>query len=1094
MIKDSPLLHLLSQIRDSFREQEQAYVLRLDVAPWKKSKVCEEKGLENWLKNHFTPVSSDCTTLEEAFDPFICWEEKYQDGFFQTINTDEDPAGNLNEFWSQVRNKFLSKANPKSGFTENSKYPQPLFEVIDVTSLLTYPNWRLALDRSLKLLKPGGWVIFPEFYKDALLLDGRVADWVKWNNIENHKLSNRWCKLMYRSLRYIEREFNRPWIPELGLCESLPKSPEQSQPRPLYDLLIEFCDEDTKLDPVELNECSFTLQLENPLDLLEIPCLSKYISESEFRKLRRKIEIEAQRVGEDQREIRIGCQWNALQLSKENDRFHSRVDTVITQSLISEHRNFLDSSHFLLPEFSTKKTTSSIEAKILRSLRGFVCRMIHHDRFDQDNHHLFVASLWLPEQNEISREVDLTMGKFAHVTGCVFRRDTKNEDDEEILDEALSQISYWAHAQANGMTLQSIPQLLFDSDRPVIRVLTGEKWEYELRGYGQLDLSGRESLKTEGDKIGDWEDVESAVFVPSEITIRIPDLDKNGQKWQSFKTQYVEPLLNEVELGLEAKLGKRLRDEIWTIREGKVFSFPWNMNFDEGIGEEATRGRPAGFLTKRLADEFKGERNILVEILTSDVSETVSQGGGFTDMMNRLLDELGICGNKRSEVEKEYGRIFNALVALTLAFPASSLSAPQEGLWELLQAPIGAFIDSEQGKFVSAGSCLLIRRASVSNSRTRQKGDDKFRLRLCQMRSTQIMRRVPTVLLPLSTLLLANLLIEEERRGRQRRDRAEAARGLLHNLRNLIAPALAASSAAREEFNDWLNKPESRYIDNWFVEPEALVPVDKEAEKKIISWRKTFIEKVNAVNERFNERVSTEMVQRTIDAYYWYLSEKDYPEDKRDDFKKILASTVSAVWETWGSTLIWEPVDKRHSRYTGSLKINMPNDKQWQERTTELFKIRGEASGSPLQLLKENEEGQWWFVSNKVGIRWKSNLPQSLISYPSIAFHVLYELIWNGLKYVTSEVVLYGDSRTPMMIDIVMESKEDCIKITYKQPCFGETLEEIVSALNNERMTVGGKLPEMSGIQGLRSMIDRCKWIMEAIPEEDLLHVTIIIR
>lgn len=1080
----SPLLKLLGEIRDSFNDQSlnNALVLKVEVAPWNSvSDGGHHAGLENWLKNHFIPATTDCPSFEEIFEPFEWWQHEQQDVFFKIVRTKVDPAGNLDAFWRDILLQFP--------VPNEDKFPLPLFDIIDITSLLTYPNWRLALDRSLKLLRPGGWVVFPEFYKDALLLDGRVADWVKWNNRENNRRSNRWCRLMYRLLRYTEREFNRPWIPELGLCESRPTSSDRLAPRPLYDILLELCDEDSQPKLVQLDRCSFTFHLDNPLDLLGIPCLSAYISESELRKLRARIEAEVRHTEDNHREIQIGCQWNALQLfgaeKAEGRNPCARIDAVISYSLTSEHRNFLDNSHFLLPEFSAKKTTSSIEEKILRSLRGFVCRMIHHDRLDQDNHHLFVASLWLPEVREKTTGLDFAKGRFAHVTGCVFRRDSENK--LEILDEALSQISYWAHAQANGITLQSIPQLLFDSDRPVIRVLTGEKWEHELRGYGQLDLSERHRFTPDGDNTEHLEDVEDAVFIPSEITIRIPDLDKSGQKWKAFKSRYVTPLLDEIEPGFTESLGKRLSDEIWTIREGKVFSFPWNMKFEEAVGEKSIRGRPAGFLTKKIAEKFTEDHNILIEILTADTS---GEWRGFTDMMNRLLDEIGISGARKHEAEKEYRTIFNALVALTLVFPGSSQHAPQEGLWELLQAPIGAFIDSEQGKFISAGSCLLIKKVLTNNSGNRQMNpDDRLRRRLCQTRSTQIMRRVPTVLLPLSTLLLANLLIDEETKGRVKGERAEAAQGLLHNLRNLIAPALASRKRVQEVFELWFGTPEDST--DWFEQYVLDEELSDDVANTIRDWIRDFKKHAQQVSEGFNERVSAEMVQRTIDAYYWYLSDKNYPDDKRDDINKILANAIAAVWETWGMTLIWVPVDNRHLRRTSLPENLIPSDDEWDQRMTDLLELRKAASGSALTELQTKLEGTWWFIPDRLGIEWKLGETINLISYPSIAFHILYELAWNGIKYLASEAVLYDLAATRLIIKLEIGDTGGPMSITYSQPCFGETLLTIVEALKDKREG-RTKLPEMTGIQGLRSMVKKCGWEMSSRAHGDLLVVDIV--
>jgi hypothetical protein len=728
-----------SKIYDSLKElgREQAMVLQFDVAPW--------RNIEAWLSKHLIPVNTSGAGLGQILNPFSLWNRNHDSEFFNVVKLTANPSLKAGEFWRLAQGQVLPNGSV------DSLRSKPPFDVIDASSLLVYPDWRIALARALNLLKPGGWVVFPELNDDIVLLDGRSAEWLRWNDEKNQKMANKWPKIVYQLLRYIELHFNRPWIPELGLSEVAP----------LSGLLRRLSDEGVTRTSEVRTEAH--LEISDVSELLELPCVSAYISEIEMESLR----PEAARIFEhltDERPVQIGCAWNIIRLFESSIKKDTRVspyriNDVIVQSLGSEDRNLLDSGHHLLPQVTTElyeTESAEIERKVLRSLRGFVCRMIHHDRFDPENLHLFVASLWIP------RKTDLSKGRFADVTGCVFRR--LSDGAEDRFDEALRHITYWAHARVNRMSLQSIPQMLFDTDRPVMKILIGEHWDCQLEGHGQLDLEA-ESLEYTG----------SGVRVPSELVITIPNVDPDGSGWRKFREKHVDSLLRypSSDSNQIRDLRAELLKEIWSTRDGKVYSFPWRAfesdNNDES--KRSSRGRVAGLISNLIEKTFGTGRNVLAQCFDVSVPSTFEDlEDPFVNMMRDLLHRLGIPkgSSKWNEIEQKYRQVFYSLIALTLPFPASE----PVGKWELLQLPIGAFLYGKQQQFVSAGSCVLIKR-KLSADVPRGTEEDLSR-RLSNIRSTQLMRRVPNVLLPLSSLSLARMINAEQTEGRIREESARA--------------------------------------------------------------------------------------------------------------------------------------------------------------------------------------------------------------------------------------------------------------------------------------------------------------------------------
>jgi len=310
--------------------------------------------------------------------------------------------------------------------------------------------------------------------------------------------------------------------------------------------------------------------------------------------------------------------------------------------------------------------------------------------------------------------------------------------------------------------------------------------------------------------------------------------------------------------------------------------------------------------------------------------------------------------------------------------------------------------------------------------------------------------------------------------------RAEAARGLLHNLRNLIAPALAAPDGARDEFEAWLGNPNEQYIRGWEETRWWQQHINDEAAERLLSFREELLYHVDRIRRKLYERVAATMVTRTLDAYYWYLSRNAFPIYKREPLSFVIAETATAVWETWSTPRSWLPRDD-HGRKVAA--------EHWNRRKEELTKIRQEAGRRRPWAEDKPRLGEWRVIPDRVTFLWNCETDNHT-AYPSIAFHILYELLWNGIKYLTSEVVLFEHSeQNPMLIQLDAKQFGQDLTVTYSQPCFGDTGPELVKVLNRSTRQDTGRLPEMSGLTGLRSMVDRCAWQLLATADADQLVV-----
>jgi len=772
-----------------------------------------------------------------------------------------------------------------------------------------------------------------------------------------------------------------------------------------------------------------------------------------------------------------------------------RINDAAVLSLTSERRNLLDTEHHLLPEFTAeldeeKDTPREIEDKILRSLRGFVCRTIHHDRFDPENHHLFVASLWIPKRGEYGRTFDLSEGRFSDVTGCVFRR--KSKEPADILDEALRSVTYWAHAQAAEMSLQTIPQILFDTDRPVIRIRRSQRsgaggldksasynWQYSIEGDSQPDIAK-----------ADLSNIDSSAKVPAEICFTIPDLDYSGANWKAFKKTYLTRtiLKRDILIGGEKRsITDQLSREIWPAQDGSLYSFPWdtsrikrrkdqNKELDKFSWDDFAKGLPrgvaAGLITDELAEVFslglERRSNPWINTLLSQEGEVEECFRSFNDMFNELLEKLGVTPQNRKRFDESSEKVFSALLALTLVFPISETDGQD---WELLQVPVGAFLHGGNKKFVSAGACVLLKR-----TRSTQEGltpDQILRQDLAEVRSSQLLRRVPTVLLPLSTLLLVNSLKEESIQSRLQEERAESARGLLHNLRNLISPALDLPEGARYIFKKDFEEPERRRIAHWESQDWWKEHVqDTKAASVIKDWHTTLLRRMSKLSHYLHMKgASAVWVKRTLNAYYMYLSGG---EQGKGSIVDALDGTMDVIWEMWSTPTTWTPTASKEVR-------DKIDDGELLKRNRNLLDARLAAAKSKPWSDQIGESREWWVKPGGIRITWTVEVDEMVyVSSPAIAFHVFYELIWNGLKHIATMKFIEEPERPDIMeinVNLAFCEDENGACFTYSQSCFDMNINDIVNTLN-------GKFDKNShvfrGLMGIPNMARRCGWSVTA--------------
>ncbi len=731
-----------------------------------------------WISRTLPPRDDQSDrVLSSALDPLATFRPHYSD---QIVVRAEPSLG---------EEPTNDQAPPTMQCQANEYVPG--YELLIATPLLLSDGWRLGLAQLLRELKPGSSVLLQWFAGDGILLDGRIGDWKRWNGETHGQRTNWLCRTLARVLPKVEDEFNRPWRPELCL----------SRHHPVNEILLSIAGlvlPDVPTPDVSWGEEAVYLRPEARFaDLMELPCVSRYLSPEEHSQLRQILQGCLQRPKEGDRDIHLRVGWL---LVTQRDPRPGAINRAVRESFIGRHRDLQDAEAYLLPEFNRVPAPPGqerIDLQVLRSLRGFVCRSIYHDRFDPDHHHFFLASLWEPTEHYRS-------GSFAKATGLVFR--TGNAASGAATEEALRQLAYLActafnaevygrtnrtgsatsagptkHTEHQRATLQTFAQTLFATGRPIIRVTISpdSNWRFNHAGDLQLDRECRS------------ESADESALIPEEIQITVPFYEALESDWLQLKDQYLtgpNGILAEQFLvtgtGQSKTLREWLEDQIWPIYPGRMYSLPWNVYrvraSEEDTGFSSTdiaysskncpdrmcRGEPAGIVTTALtAHLIRDYRQGKLLPLTSEFAKTKDDFEAYRDALRELLRDLCFSKAKQGSVLRHARAFYHTFAMLPLTFPAGRHSFQ----WELEQFPVGAHTIREEltggmwsEYLVPAGTCLLIRRRNPKlPPNPADEGQADLSSRLANVRSTQLTRRVPTILLPQFSLMVLNRLRAE---------------------------------------------------------------------------------------------------------------------------------------------------------------------------------------------------------------------------------------------------------------------------------------------------------------------------------------------
>lgn len=1100
-------------------------------------------SFRHWIENNFEPQNKTNPTIRHTFDieAELELEKRLNDkSHIRIVNFEHEVGGSSLDFSRNIRDclknhniqcELLKLKEEGEGAAE---FPKKVFDIIDATPLLYCSDWRLGLTRLLRMLKPNGYLVFPYVEEDALLFDGEIAKWISKIRNPSEGKNEREINFLHKTFCWlfseIERLCNRPWIPETGL----------SKPEAFCQLAKHVLDYDT-----HPNKALFSYA--KPLNLkfkggnltkklLEFLPFNALISPSEIPLIKKSL-IEFQNnaaSGERDFSFQLKYRWIAIQFPEDALTVNKINDAAIL-SLISGPRYLIDSEHHLLPEYEALESDKATDEdqKILRSLRGFVCRMLQHDRFDSENHHLFAATLWIPKKsNEKNKLYDLSEGEFTGVTGYVFR--SKSSEADAKRDQALRNITYLAHATHNEITLQSIPQKLFKTDRPVIRVVLGDEkqpWDYEIRGYSQSDFSP--SL----DKSVEIDEILNSPMVPSEITFYLPNYDKKGIMWEKFKNEYLLKSLTDEQIfltdkdasGVERTLFQKsvldqLIEEHWETNIPSLYSFPWNLkrvkdklarNDQDDVypwfestspvssgGVYIHRGEAAGYLTKNIVKLFDGyaydnenkEKNLWTEFLfDNNPQKRLSQFLKFNEKIEELFRKIGLKNVAYTTIkDSERHQWFYALLALAFVFPVIE----RKEKWELRQIPIGSFINiSEQKKedkekisgekitinelerqyikkFVAAGSALLISKMR-SEENTISK-DVALRQDLAEIRSSQLLRRVPSVLLPLSMLVYARILREETVNSQTEEIRANVASGLVHNLRNLISPVTVSRSLLQEEIDN-IHKNESKIniIDKLEEKPWWNEAKDSLIGLNFLGFRNDLFNKfLKTIEETLSFGVSSESaIKDTLNAYYEFLS-NTYQGNTQ--FQEVFTKVTKTVWEMWAdSSLEWFTTFEA-------------KEKNWnltKEKLKELRKSEREQNKS-----WSFNENNYWLIPDRAKINFRSTIPSGqLIPYPSMVFHIFLELIWNGVKHLAEETFLSDKTEEIFNLSFDADIIDEEIQITYSQTVINKDRREYLKNILEEAKT---DITNFRGIKAIPVLVKKSGWKLKfRVKERDIVLV-----
>lgn len=304
------------------------------------------------------------------------------------------------------------------------------------------------------------------------------------------------------------------------------------------------------------------------------------------------------------------------------------------------------------------------------------------------------------------------------------------------------------------------------------------------------------------------------------------------------------------------------------------------------------------------------------------------------------------------------------------------------------------------------------------------------------------------------------LYVTRERAAADERARTKAASGLLHNVKNLIGPALSSSQAARESFGE-LENPVILDLDP----PEEWDSVEgfwagylNAAE----STRKKF----NEVREQFEkEGAPADLIMETLNAYFEYIRSNNAKDLTPKRLGLILEQILECLHGAW--------------KFLPALAVTTQyrpagiSDEEWSRRQDTLNRFR---RNNP-----RPQRGKWlmWAEQGSAGsVSYRLSCGCSAIDVPAgvIAQHVLYEIAWNAAKFGGVRHVL-GSERDNYRVRVVGVCDQKELRLRVSQgPCSRAEVEKVLNTLN----PLDSEKTEARGLAGVRYLAERYGWKFQA--------------
>jgi hypothetical protein len=289
--------------------------------------------------------------------------------------------------------------------------------------------------------------------------------------------------------------------------------------------------------------------------------------------------------------------------------------------------------------------------------------------------------------------------------------------------------------------------------------------------------------------------------------------------------------------------------------------------------------------------------------------------------------------------------------------------------------------------------------------------------------------------------------------------RANAAGGLMHNIRNLIRPALSSSQKARRRFERLKNprvlslkKPQIEGLDDFWN-----VYLSASASAKI---------ELDEIKRSFDqEGPPTDVLHETLDAYYEYLRSGKASDLTAKNVALLMNQMVECVHSSWKTSETW--------RITDELRPAKITNDEWERRKERLDKIRHNVSspGATEYIL--------WREKNTSGIIQYTDWTESAnLMAPAgiIIQHILYELTWNAVKAGARQNIFEGRDE-PFVIELSVAAQDHSLLFNISQgPCTKGSVEKALNALTKSDK----EGEQVRGLAGILHLASNYGWPLNA--------------